>query len=107
MSTATLVKGSLPKFRGDAALYRLDPPLVQTHYRGDEPDESHEYVIVSAIDNTEMMAFSGLDLDWRETYIFPATPDGEVADWGELDGSVKGTLDHADALRGAGYEVIA
>lgn len=95
MPTATLIKDDLPHFLGHAALYRLDPPLAQ----------EHEYVIVSAVDNTGMMAFSGLDVDWRETYIFPATPDGDVADWGELDGSTKGTLDHADALRGAGYEV--
>jgi len=43
-----------------------------------------------------------------ETYIFPAKKSGdifEVADWGELNGSYRGGFDHAEALKGAGYEV--
>lgn len=81
--TATLVR-KLSGYAGDARFYRLDPPL----------DEG-EHVIVSAA-----QTHSG-----PETYIFPATPDGEVADWGEIHGSIRGRLDHAEALRGAGYEI--
>ena len=40
-----------------------------------------------------------------ETYIFEADEAGEVTDWGELDGSFKGGLNHEQALRNAGYEV--
>ena len=82
--TATLVK-NLDNFRGWAALYRMEPP-----------HDGHPYCIVSAAH----VPFSG-----PETYIFPATSAGEVADWGELDGSYKGGLDHAEALEGAGYTI--
>ena len=40
------------------------------------------------------------------TYIFTANETGDVTDWGELDGSFRGALDHNAALRGAGYEVL-
>lgn len=85
MSTATFTK-SLSGFRGDVRLYKLDPPLCYD-----------TYVIVSAIDNM----FSG-----PETYIFPASSDGQVLSWGELEGSLRGVLDHAKALEAAGYEVV-
>lgn len=84
MNTATRIDTPLPDFSGNAALYRLDPPM-----------DGVEHVIVSAIDGS-----------WAtETYIFPADPSGEVTDWGELSGSYKGGTDHAEALRGAGYEI--
>lgn len=82
---ATLVKANLAGATGVAHLYLLDPPLA-----------SGEYVRVSAT----VVPFSG-----AETYIFPADESGQVIDWGELDGSYRGGLDHAEALRGAGYEV--
>lgn len=63
---------NLTDFTGDAALYRLD-------------DGSH--VIVSAT-----VAYSG-----PETLIFPATEDGEIADWNEIGGG-RGYLDHETAL---------
>lgn len=62
----------LTDFTGDAALYKLD---------------DGNYVIVSAT-----VAYSG-----PETLIFPATPDGEIADWGEIGGG-RGYLDHEMAL---------
>lgn len=80
------------KMRGDAACYRLSPPMVDTDWRGTEAH--HEYVIVSAND----VMFSG-----PETYIFPGDEEGNVTDWGELPGSFKGDLDHERALSGAGY----
>jgi hypothetical protein len=74
------------KMRGDARHYRTDPPL-----------DGHEYVIVSAV-----VVEYGYG---PETYIFPATATGTVADWGELSGSYRGGMDHAEALRGAGYVI--
>jgi hypothetical protein len=84
--TATFVK-DLTGFSGSAKLYRLDPPL-----------DGERFVVVSA---TDVMR-SG-----PETYIFPADAEGEVSSWGELAGSFRGGLDHAEALRGAGYEASA
>lgn len=84
--TAKLVK-NLTGFNGEARLYRLSEPL-----------EGNEFVAVSAV----VAFYSG-----PETYIFPANSDGKVASWGELDGSFRGSLDHEEALRGAGYEVIS
>lgn len=85
----------LTGFTGEARLYKLSPPIAQTDFYGTEVAQ-REYVIVSAT----VVPFGG-----PETYIFPATEGGEIADWGELDGSYKGGLDHATALLGAGYEV--
>lgn len=64
---------NLTDFTGDAALYKLD-------------DDS--YVIVSAT----VVPYSG-----PETLVFPATADGEIADWGEIGGG-RGYLDHELAL---------
>ena len=71
--------------RGNASLYRLTPPL-----------QKHKYVIVSAV----VAPYSG-----AETYIFPANKQGEVTDWGELEGSFRGSLDHLTALENAGYDI--
>lgn len=96
--TATEVR-KLSGFTGDARLFRLSEPMGWSAW--DSDSESYvssmtDHVIVSA---TTVM-FSG-----PETYIFPASEAGEIVNWGKLDGSVKGCLDHAEALRGAGYEV--
>ena len=62
---------------------------------GDAPQ--HSYVIVSQAN----VMFSG----W-ETYIFPATPEGKVTDWGELPGSRKGYITPDDLLTILDYEVV-
>lgn len=99
MSTATLVRDNLKGFTGHAALYRLDPPIAYTDWSiDDELDQrSTSLVVVSAV--TLPMGLGS------ETYIFPGNEDGTVADWGELPGSLKHTLSHAEALAAAGYEV--
>lgn len=84
--TATLVR-QLDDFNGDAALYRMTPP-----------HEGHEYVIASAVVLTYEAGC--------ETYLFASSESGEIADWLELDGSLKNTLSHDDALNAAGYEVV-
>ena len=95
MNQAVFVK-NLEGFTGDAKLYKMLPPLVATDYDG-KTVETHEFVIVSAT----VAMFSG-----PETYIFPATEYGECKSYGELDGSYRGGLDHAEALRCAGYEAV-
>jgi hypothetical protein len=98
--TAKFVK-NMPKgeFRGEARLYRLSHP-VSYYFYDDNCKEIHKetsYVIVSAV----IAMFSG-----PETYIFPATETGEILNWGELDGSYRGELNHDTALLNAGYELV-
>jgi hypothetical protein len=95
MKQAVFVK-NLEGWKGDAKLYKMLPPLVSTDY-DDKSVETHEFVIVSAV----VAMYSG-----PETYIFPATEEGEAKDYMELEGSFRGGLDHAEALRAAGYEVV-
>lgn len=94
---------------GEGRVYRCVPPMPAHDYgaedghgrsdcTGARPCFLTEYVWVSAAH----VVFSG-----PETYIFPCNAEGEVTNWGELPGSFKGDLDHEEALRGAGYEVIA
>jgi hypothetical protein len=92
--TATLVKSDLPKFTGTAHLYRCDPPMADRQWDESAQPQEFEYVVVSA---TNAM-FSG-----PETYIFGANEQGEIIEWGELEGSYRGGLDHEEALRRAGY----
>lgn len=94
MSTATKIR-DLNDWQGDAALYRTEPPL-----------DGNEYVVVSAVDIAKRHDIHDMPRVMQiETYIFAATDEGEVTDFAELSGSMKGTLDHAEALRDAGYEV--
>lgn len=99
MKTATLIKDNLPGFRGHAAHYRLSVPL-SPYFWADEEDGDAECafndVVVSAVD----AMFSG-----PETYIFGANKNGTITNWIELPGSFKGSWDHIEALRRAGYGV--
>lgn len=72
---------------GDAALFRLEPPLVAD-------GETIEFVAVSSINN--MWAY--------ETMIFPATPEGEVLDFGDL--ACIQELSHSDCLAELGYKAV-
>ncbi len=84
-NTATKIK-DIKGWRGAASLYKCEPPL-----------DGHEYVIASAAN----VPFSG-----PETYLFPATAEGEAENMTELSGSMKGTLSHAEAFEDAGYTVV-
>lgn len=81
---------------GDARAYRLSPAADFT-----------EVVVVSA---ATLPVWEGIG-GGEETFIFPAVenPDGAitVTSWLEMDGSYRGGLDHAKALIGLGYEVVA
>ena len=90
--TVTFVR-KLPDWRGDARLYKLSEPVGYDRdcetgkYAG-----TTDHVAVSAAD----VMFSG-----PETYVFPADAEGEVLDWGAMDGSFRGALDHERAIREA------
>lgn len=74
-----------------SALYMLDKPMKDC-------DDNHvKYVIVSSAD----VPFSG-----PETFIFPATGEGEVTSFIELEGSFQGGLCHKTALNNAGYKIV-
>ena len=89
---ATFVK-DLDGFTGEAALYKRDEDIgYDRDYDEDEKFNSHtKFVVVSA---THAM-YSG-----PETYIFPASEDGEILDYGELKGSYRGGLSMQQAIDG-------
>lgn len=76
-------------------LYRLSPPL--THEDWDGSTQVYQYVIASGAD----APFSG-----PETYLFPADANGEISNWGELEGSFRGDIDCDRAIENAGYQVV-
>lgn len=88
MKTAKYLR-NVTGWTGDARVYELSEPL-----------EGAKFVIVSAT----VALYTG-----AETYIFPATvgslEEDDPSDWGELEGSYRGGLSHADALEGAGYVI--
>jgi hypothetical protein len=85
MGNAIEVK-QLDGWMGDARLFRLS---------GNGP--LPEFVVVSAT----VVMYTG-----PETYIFASDADGRVEDFMELDGSYRGGLSHAKALKGAGYGIV-
>ena len=91
---ATLIRRDLPEFVGHASLYGVLPGVA---YDADVVTHTTNYVIVSAVHDHLI----------HETYIFPADESGSVIDWGELDGSLRGTTSHRKALEGAGYKLVA
>ncbi len=100
---ATESKNKQDDYSGDARLFRVDPPITYASYEEvdgeyQEVKRETEYVIVSAA----YVMMSG-----PETYIFPSDSEGNVTSWSELEGSFQGSRDHARALEGAGYAVIA
>lgn len=56
--------------------------------------EGHKYVITSEV--KDKIAF--------ETYIFPSDKNGNITDYGDLDGSMRGINCYKTALKKAGYE---
>lgn len=97
MKTAKLVK-QIEDWNENAALYELSEPIDYWKYTEEDDYVSvpTNYVIVSAINN----------MFGRETYMFPATSDGEAIQMVELSGSEKGCMNHKRVLNNAGYEVV-
>jgi hypothetical protein len=89
--TATKLK-TLTGMRGDAAVYRLDPPHFGT-----------EYVVVSAVDLNFFGSF-GNDGRTSETMIFAcADAEGEDINYGDL--ALIPYKSHADALAELDYVI--
>lgn len=86
MITAVFIK-RLKGWLGDARLYRLSEPV-------DPRGEPTQFVVVSAVT---------ADITGDEVLIFPADKAGRVDDYREMTGSQRGTLEHADAIRDAGW----
>lgn len=84
-------------YRGDARLYRLDPP----HHDGTA------YVVVSAVDLPTVPGF-GYPSSYRtsETMAFAADADGFLTD-GFADVAMTPGKDHAECLAELGYTVDA
>jgi hypothetical protein len=83
--------------KSDAALYKLE----QEETYGWDDEYKTKFVIVSAV----TLPFPHIG-GGTETYIFPATEDGEIIQYLEMEGSRRGTLKHCDALIGLGYEIV-
>lgn len=76
---------NLTDFSGNAALYQMTPPY-----------DGQEFVIASAVNDGRYV---------HETYLFPATPAGEIADWTEMDGSQRNTTSHDEVMANIGYVI--
>lgn len=102
MITAELIKDCSKNFSGTARLYKLSESVPygwldwEDEEAGIDNRETTEYVIVSAA----VVMFTG-----PETYIFPSNKDGDIVDWGEMDGSYRGDLNHQRAIENAGWEL--
>lgn len=107
MNTATQVTENFDtdEWKGDARLYRLDPPALYI-------DGFTEYVVVSALDvaarRAEEPMLAMLDAMTGvsrqvETMVFPTDASGNTLDWGEL--ALVEALDHDAALAELGYTV--
>ena len=93
---ATFIK-DIKNWKGDAQLFKLDSKVPYDYnYDKEVMEKETQYVIVSAV-----VAYSG-----PETYIFPADRNGKFLDWGELNGSFQGGLDHKKALNGLGFKIV-
>lgn len=68
-----------------------------------EGELGYRFVVVSAARHND---WPGTAMGVHETYIFGATPEGEVLNWGDLAGSVTGHTNHALALSDIGYTVV-
>jgi hypothetical protein len=76
----------------NAKLFKLDSKV---YYDKGGKQKQTQYVIVSAV-----------IAEGPETYIFPADRNGKCLNWGELNGSFKGGLDHKKALNGLGFKIV-
>lgn len=86
----------IPGGTGTMLLWSVEPAIRYQDWDGTKKKtcETH-FVITSAAD----VIYSG-----PETYIFPANSLGEVTDWGELPGSLRGSLNHETAIKGINHE---
>ena len=94
MKTATFIKN----VNHNQQLFKLSESIpYDFDYETDKYKSETNYIITSAV----VALVSG-----PETYIFPAGENGEILDWGELEGSYRGGLDHRQALENGGWDVV-
>jgi hypothetical protein len=93
---AKLVKDNLPGFSGHAALYKVAPPIKVRSWDDTKPEQSYRFVIVSTANV----------MGRYETFMFPATKEGKVASWTEMDGSQVDTTSHSKVISNAGYTLV-
>lgn len=103
MKTARRTK-TLSGWKGEAAVYKLEPPPCQAGKR------DRYYVIVSDIDVVDNLPglahlFDDELYSSKETMIFRSTRSGGVMSWEEMEGSFRGGRDHARALSYMGYKL--
>lgn len=99
--TAMFLRDVSENFKGTARLYRVKPKAVWYEWPEDSDKRvrrTTRFIVTAATE----VPYSG-----PETYIFPADRSGKVKDWGELEGSYKGGLDHDEAIQRAGYTLQA
>jgi hypothetical protein len=99
---AKFVKDVSDKFVGSAIVVKLDPPMKYSSWEEVEGEhcsveKDAVYVVVSAAITFDQGS---------ETFIFPSDKEGNVTNWGELEGSFRGSLDHEKALNNAGYDLV-
>lgn len=96
---ATFIR-CLNDWRGDARLYKVEPSY-----------EGNDHLIVSGavvIDHPVIALasiFGANPARESETFIFPASADGEAISMMEMKGSISGEINHAKALANAGYAI--
>lgn len=90
------IKGGL---EADQRVFMMDPPL-----------DGNEFVCVSATTMNKIARLAnsyGVNLKLEpETYIFACDAAGFITNYGELEGSYRGGMNHAQALMNAGYEIV-
>lgn len=94
---------------GQQHIFFVQPPVeyvAQVFKDGELTEVAGEtsWVVSSAtwIDVLSLFAESG----GAETFLFPSTKDGDILDWAELEGSVKGAWDCNLPLLNRGYQII-
>ena len=98
VNTATLLKTYTHPL-GVQKTYQLSPPIRRESECcacGNVTHRDVKHVVVSA----SIVPDIG-----PETFIFEGAADGQITHWIEMAGSARNTLDHAEVLRNAGYEV--
>jgi len=92
--TAEFVR-ELDGWKGHVKLYKLSDP-VEFRYRGD-------------METTDHIAISGIlawDTGRPETFVFFCDEHGEVLSWLQAEGSLNGSIDHEEALKGNDFEAL-
>lgn len=86
MKATLITKNPAGRWTGDAALYRMEPPM-----------EGNEFVIASIPSGR---------FGECETYLFAADETGKCLSWTELPASQTNIKSHKQVLEDAGYQVI-